>query len=484
MTQESVQDYKTDFGDESTEDYNPVLIPKCEVKLEASDESDNESLEESLSFKKNGSEAHTCDECNKSFSQIKNLLDHVKDVHTYEPCPCPFCEGKTLKNRTELEQHLKMFHKDDINKNEIKEILEEIKNEVGTNDSDSEGNHKVGLKKHVQVVNNGVRHHCEHCDYSAVKKSNLNVHVRSVHDKVKYDCEHCAYKATFKGNLRLHVQAMHEGIKYPCDFCDFEATQKYGLKNHIKLVHKEGKLELKCDLCGESFSLRKQLNDHIKATHFSEPYPCHLCENKTLKDKNSFKRHMKRFHSNEKNKTSVKKEIEGELNSQTGELCEAKTETKQRVKKEKSAEGPPICQECGKEFANEARLRKHSRQSLKCSKVDGGNCVVCEECGKEFANKYLLGYHIKTVHSSEDENTVCEVCTKEFKTSYRLKQHLKRSSKCSDGEADSVNCDECGKEFADERRLKKHLGRSLKCCPVDEADSVNCDECGKEFADE
>merc|ERR1719319_1320755 len=245
-----------------------------------------------------------------------------------------------------------------------------------------------------------------------------------------------------------------------------------------------------CDFCDESFSLLKTLNDHIKALHTFEPYPCPLCENKILKNKYIFKQHMKRFHSDVKKKTGVKKEIEGEL--QEGYLCDKttdKTKTKQqrksRVKKEQSAEGPTtslICPECGKEFAHKYRLKKHRRQSAKCTPVDEANCVICEECGKDFVNKYLLGYHMKTTHASEDENKVCQICTKEFKSSVSLKQHLKRSFKCAEGDANSVNCDKCGKEFANEDRLKYHIQRSLKCCPVDEATCVICEECGKQFA--
>ena len=135
-------------------------IPKCEVKLEVSDESDNELSEENMFLEElndsdeGGSGVHDCYECGKTFSRIRNLTDHVRLVHTFEPCPCPFCEGKILKNQTDLTKHIKRFHEEMINKQEIKKTIEEIKTEELPNDVDNTTNGE----------NNKVGYKCELCD--------------------------------------------------------------------------------------------------------------------------------------------------------------------------------------------------------------------------------------------------------------------------------------------------------------------------------
>ena len=51
-------------------------------------------------------------------------------------------------------------------------------------------------------------------EYKATGKQNLQQHVQLVHNGVKSDCVHCDYKATEKENLWQHVQSVHIGILY------------------------------------------------------------------------------------------------------------------------------------------------------------------------------------------------------------------------------------------------------------------------------
>ena len=59
----------------------------------------------------------------------------------------------------------------------------------------------------------------------------------SVHEGIKYHCDQCDYKATLKSNLKKHNMSIHEGIKYQCDQCDYKATQKGNLKGHKMSIH-------------------------------------------------------------------------------------------------------------------------------------------------------------------------------------------------------------------------------------------------------
>ena len=118
---------------------------------------------------------------------------------------------------------------------------------------------------------------------------------------------------------------------------------------------------------------------------------------------------MKLVHERVKKDKHSEEGLESQLKIEEDNLCGVNFETKPQinssVKTEHFAEDRQCltCPKCDKQFANEYRLRKHRRQSIKCCQVDEANFVICEECGKDFANKYLLGYHMKTVHPSEDE---------------------------------------------------------------------------------
>ena len=52
-----------------------------------------------------------------------------------------------------------------------------------------------------------------------------------------YQCQYCEQKYTLKTNLNTHIKSIHEGKTFQCQHCEYKATQKSSLKKHIKSIH-------------------------------------------------------------------------------------------------------------------------------------------------------------------------------------------------------------------------------------------------------
>ena len=57
-------------------------------------------------------------------------------------------------------------------------------------------------------VHEGVKYHCNQCEFKASQKGDLKKHKMSVHVGDKY-----------QGDLKRHEMSVHEGVKYQCSQC-------------------------------------------------------------------------------------------------------------------------------------------------------------------------------------------------------------------------------------------------------------------------
>ena len=116
---------------------------------------------------------------------------------------------------------------------------------------------------------------------------------------------------------------------------------------------------------------------------------------------------------------------------------------------------------------SESALRKH----IKVDHFDH-KPVSCEDCGKEFATEIRLKVHMRDMH--REQNYLCDKCDMKFTTKSRLTRHLK--DKHNYPSKEKFQCDKCEKSFGFASALKKHIEgvhRDDKQCI--------CDICGKVF---
>ncbi|XP_048002018.1 zinc finger protein 431-like [Leguminivora glycinivorella] len=218
-----------------------------------------------------------------------------------------------------------------------------------------------------------------------------------------------------------------------------------------------------CDLCGDSFALRSDLDQHIM-THI------HMPTAQRSQDP-----------SPEKESDTEEKNIDIDC------------------------ENEPTCEFCGEKFALDSDLMKHimkhrdvdrTKQSYEKS---GVHVYECDICGEIFQQKNTLKIHIKT-HSTQPKSKdykcdnvgeksnifnrhtqihkhtqsyYCNLCKKRFSTEAYLKQHIMFHS-----DIRPYSCDICKKDFLTVNSLKKHTLRHNRVSPHS---SHSCDICKEGF---
>ncbi|CAH2011322.1 unnamed protein product [Acanthoscelides obtectus] len=270
-----------------------------------------------------------CTKCEKSFTTIRTLDDHILREHpefttsvSSKIHKCTYCEYKTTY-KGNLVSHM-MKH--------TGAKLKCTKCDASFTTIRTLDNHI--LRKHPEFTTSVSRkiHKCTHCEYKCLEKQQLIRHMMkhtgaklkctkcdasfttirlldnhilqkhpefttSVSSKI-HKCTHCEYKTTYKGNLVSHLMK-HTGAKFKCTKCDASFTTILSLDNHILRKHPEfttsvsrkihkcthceykttykGNLvshlmkhtgaKLKCTKCDESFTTIRLLDNHILRKH-------------------------------------------------------------------------------------------------------------------------------------------------------------------------------------------------------------------------
>ncbi|CAG9768223.1 unnamed protein product [Ceutorhynchus assimilis] len=206
---------------------------------------DDKNLEESENVKK---KAFSCDECGKSFSQLRNYKYH-RSVHegTKEfSAKCPEC-GKTFNDRGYLSSHMKI-HRD--------------KKEYACPDCPKRFNQRVAYNMHLRIHTGVKPHECPTCGKSFSRKMLLKQHQRVHTGERPYSCPECGKTFADRSNMSLHAR-LHTGVKpYACTVCPKSFTKKHHLKTHMNFH--TGLKPYKCDNCGLAFSQSSNMRTHFK----------------------------------------------------------------------------------------------------------------------------------------------------------------------------------------------------------------------------
>lgn len=237
----------------------------------------------------------------------------------------------------------------------------------------------------------------------------------------KFKCSICGACYDSKETLDTHVESDHNKVKtYRCPECNRTFNRMYHLKRHIQ-IHDNPQSILDsvvpdtnevCKICGEKFTKRHYLRDHIAKAHMSpRQYKCDVCGGE-FKTEHILKQHQQKMHG--ENAKKYKCELCDEIFCKMSDLSNHKHEKHPK---------PYICEKCGNCFARKTNLTEHMKKHDKPR--DARKMFHCpvEGCNSSFTRKSNLQTHIDTIHKNVLPYA-CEKCGKDFRYPSLLQKHM------------------------------------------------------------
>ena len=130
-----------------------------------------------------------------------------------------------------------------------------------------------------------------------------NHHVRSVHLKsLSAKCIQCNKTFSTKGNLTHHIKKVHEKKTSECDVCGKSVLH---INLHKKVNHSKDDQSIKCHQCEKTLKNVQHFKRHIKQVHFQvKPFKCEVCK-KDWTTPQKLRRHFDMVHLNKKNHCKI-----------------------------------------------------------------------------------------------------------------------------------------------------------------------------------
>jgi len=196
---------------------NTSLINK---EVEISNETKSKNHNEDHSEK----QKNTCDICNKSFSTLGNMRNHILTIHQdYRPYKCPYqnCNKRySIESRYQI--HLRTH---------------------------------VGDKPFV----------CKICKKSFNEKGNLKTHLRFHSELRPFKCQKCNKSYKTNGHLKDHIEIRHLHLKkYECKICHKKFGRISTLKSHDKIHTGEKNYKCKIEGCQKYFAEKGNMEMHYQ----------------------------------------------------------------------------------------------------------------------------------------------------------------------------------------------------------------------------
>ncbi|XP_017081419.1 zinc finger protein weckle [Drosophila eugracilis] len=230
--------------------------------------------------------------------------------------------------------------------------------------------------------------------------------------------------------------------KHQCSECLRTYATARTLQRHLRQDH--GQIEpcsdqLQCPDCPKKFSLRYNMERHIKC-HVPLPkrkqYSCNSCDKKFATSA-SAQQHEQYMHLDERPRPVICE--------QCGVGVHSMSALKEHVLKHTDY-APFECEVCKKCFKSANRLKHHKE-------THDPHKYICPECGMQLNSRTTLNRH-RLVHTDQMQHK-CDYCGREFKRAKALKNHLILHTGLK-----PYSCDFCDRTFANGSNCRTHKKKS------------------------
>lgn len=398
---------------EDDEENLPLSIVSASIKIEKGEPSDFENSSDNVFYTDNHSvqekfkpetKAHftvlkskehglkkdmvQCLTCGLLVQNKSAFLIHNRKHTGEKPCQCPHCE-KSFTQMGTLTDHIKRHHLKDVQFIQAEALTERIRKKHLKDEFGFEKRYvcdtcgKQFLKKNYLTVHTRVHtmekpYQCSYCPKGFRRCIDFIQHKRIHTGERPYSCHVCGKTFVAHTPLKRHLTVHSDERKYKCTICNTAVKSSDSLKKHILVMHSSEKRNV-CSVCGSAFAMKYNLKAHMRARHsersgfcelckksFSnlpkhttthlveKPYGCHMCSKRFFREK-GLSAHMAK-HENENATFPCSFE---DCNSAFSKQCKLDFHTL----KYHSDHTPHVCQYCSKGFYRLPDLRRHLKSN-------------------------------------------------------------------------------------------------------------------------
>ncbi|XP_017786292.1 PREDICTED: uncharacterized protein LOC108569298 [Nicrophorus vespilloides] len=306
------------------------------------------------------------------------------------------------------------------------------------------------LRRHEEVVHNGMRFICKVCGKKFTSKysqiAHEKMHHRQILDCEKFKCEICNKVFVHKKTLVHHMKIHSGNNKFVCDVCGKTVASADSLKHHL-MVH-SGSKPYTCPVCGKRFNKKQLCTIHERTHGKSKPYSCTICHS-NFTQRSSLVVHTRRFH------TSIR---------------------------------PFTCNVCNKSFATKSALTVHKKRHIVTCDIENIDSKKYSLVKTKRKKQQVSLNHVNIIDNPRTKYK-CADCNERFQDYQILQSHKEVCLNKNDDEEEEEDKDD-HKASPTNTITSSEAATTVVTSPTDESNNQDADfdqnksylcKCGKNF---